>query len=74
MEFLQHAAEAGLWVVARPGPYICSEWDGGSLPGHLIAKSGMVIRSSDPLYLQAVASWYDRILPILKKYELGNEG
>ena len=31
--FLQQAAEAGLWVVARPGPYICSEWDGGSLPG-----------------------------------------
>ena len=72
--FLQQAAEAGLWVVARPGPYICSEWDGGSLPGHLIAKSGMVIRSSDPLYLQAVAGWYDRILPILRKYELGNKG
>ena len=34
----------------------------------------MVIRSSDPLYLQAVAGWYDRILPILKKYELGNKG
>lgn len=72
--FLQQAAEAGLWVVARPGPYICSEWDGGSLPGHLIAKSGLVIRSSDPVYLQAVAGWYDRILPILKKYELGNKG
>ena len=30
--FFQLAVETGLWIVARPGPYICSEWDGGALP------------------------------------------
>lgn len=30
--FLQLAARLGLWVVLRPGPYICAEWDLGGLP------------------------------------------
>ncbi|WP_308638022.1 beta-galactosidase [Paenibacillus silvisoli] len=72
--FLQLAAEVGLWVVARPGPYICSEWDGGALPAYLFAKPDIVIRSTDPVYLKAVESWFDRILPILAKYEQGRGG
>lgn len=30
--FLSLAAKNGLWVILRPGPYICSEWDLGGLP------------------------------------------
>ncbi|MCD7735551.1 MAG: beta-galactosidase, partial [Lachnospiraceae bacterium] len=30
--FLRLARENNLWVIARPGPYICSEWDGGGIP------------------------------------------
>ncbi|WP_274653082.1 beta-galactosidase [Paenibacillus humicola] len=69
--FLRLAAEAGLWVVARPGPYICSEWDGGALPAYLLAKERMKLRDNDPAFLQAVSRWYDRILPVLKRHELG---
>lgn len=72
--FLQLAAEVGLWVVARPGPYICSEWDGGALPAYLFAKPGIVIRSTEATYLKSVESWFDRILPILAKYEQDRGG
>ncbi|MEO3946572.1 beta-galactosidase [Gorillibacterium sp. CAU 1737] len=72
--FLQTAAEVGIWVVARPGPYICSEWDGGALPAYLLAKPGLAIRSADPAYLGYVNLWFDRILPILRDYELGRKG
>ncbi|WP_235947268.1 beta-galactosidase [Paenibacillus glycinis] len=72
--FLQLAAEAGLWVVARPGPYICSEWDGGGLPAYLFAKPDMIIRSADPRYMEAVEKWYSRILPLLARYELNRGG
>ncbi|MFC4810611.1 beta-galactosidase [Paenibacillus sp. GCM10023250] len=72
--FLRQAAEAGLWVVARPGPYICSEWDGGGLPAYLFAKPGLVIRSADPAYMEAVKRWYDRILPLLARYEANRGG
>ncbi|MBD2868806.1 beta-galactosidase [Paenibacillus arenilitoris] len=72
--FLDTAKETGLWVVARPGPYICSEWDGGALPAYLLAKEDMKLRDNDPAFLGAVASWFDRILPILKAYQEGEGG
>ncbi|MBB3110283.1 beta-galactosidase [Paenibacillus phyllosphaerae] len=72
--FLQLAQEVGLWVVARPGPYICSEWDGGALPAYLFAKDEVQIRQNDPAYLAHVSRWFDQILPILKAYEVGAGG
>ncbi|WP_178019100.1 beta-galactosidase [uncultured Paenibacillus sp.] len=73
--FLRLAGEAGLWVVARPGPYICSEWDGGALPSYLYAKEpAMRIRDNDPAFLQHVARWYAQILPILGRHEVTRGG
>ena len=66
--FLKLCCEKGLMVIARPGPYICSEWDGGSMPAW-IAAGGGVVRDNDPDFLAAVKKWYDRILPVIKKYE-----
>jgi beta-galactosidase len=71
--FLAAAAEVGLWVVARPGPYICSEWDGGALPAYLYAKD-MKLRDNDDTFLRSVSSWYDRVLPLLKAYQAGEGG
>ncbi|MCM3630607.1 beta-galactosidase [Paenibacillus glycanilyticus] len=71
--FLSAAREAGLWVIARPGPYICSEWDGGALPAYLFAQ-GIEIRQNDPVFLSRVAGWFDRIIPLLKAYQAGEGG
>lgn len=49
--FLALAEELGLWVIARPGPYICSEWDMGSLPAYLLTKEGLILRDYNELYL-----------------------
>jgi beta-galactosidase len=72
--FLKQAKEAGLWVVARPGPYICSEWDGGALPAYLNTRPGMRLRDCDHEYLEAVRGWYDQIMPVLALYQLGRQG
>ncbi|MDQ8734320.1 beta-galactosidase [Paenibacillus sp. LHD-38] len=72
-EFLAAAAEAGLYVVARPGPYICSEWDGGALPAYLLTKE-LKLRDNDEGFLSYVAKWFDRILPLLKQYQAGEGG
>ncbi|MFD0693069.1 beta-galactosidase [Paenibacillus sp. GCM10027628] len=73
-QFLRDAAEAGLWVVARPGPYICSEWDGGALPAYLLVKENLRIRENDPHFLQHVSRWYGRILPILRTFSSDQNG
>ncbi|MDF2834377.1 MAG: Beta-galactosidase [Paenibacillus sp.] len=72
--FLEAARDSGLWVVARPGPYICSEWDGGALPAYLLAGEEQKLRDNDPAFLTAVARWFDVILPIIASYQAGNGG
>jgi len=62
--FLDLAATLGLWVIVRPGPYICAEWDGGGLPFRLHA-SGRVVRSNDPGFLAETRTWFDAVFPHL---------
>lgn len=46
--FLDLAAAEGLYVLLRPGPYICAEWEGGGIPSWLLAEPDMRLRSRDP--------------------------
>lgn len=73
-EFLRLVKEAGLWTVARPGPYICSEWDGGALPAYLLAKDGLTLRDNDPAYLHYVSLWFKKIIPILQRQQVSEGG
>jgi beta-galactosidase len=61
--FLRLAAEEGLYVLVRPGPYICAEWEGGGLPAWLLAEPDMRLRSTDPRYLEAVERYFGALLP-----------
>lgn len=71
--FLKLLKKHDMYVIARPGPYICSEWDMGGLPPYLLAKN-ISIRQNDQVYLKYVKRWYDHILPILYKYQISNSG
>ncbi|NXN81719.1 GLB1L protein, partial [Bombycilla garrulus] len=64
--FLDLTAELGLLVILRPGPYICAEWEMGGLPAWLLWKPDIVLRTSDPAYLEAVDSWFHILLPKIK--------
>jgi beta-galactosidase len=71
--FLRLAAEEGLYVLVRPGPYICAEWEGGGLPAWLLAEPDMRLRSTDPRYLEAVERYFGALLPRVAPY-LGTRG
>jgi len=73
-EFLDLAHAAGLAVIARPGPYICSEWDGGALPAWLALEDGLQLRQAEPKFLAQVRRWFDRALPILAERQWGRGG
>ena len=51
--FIEMSREEGLWVLLRPGPYICADWDFGGLPPWLLAYPDMKVRTSDPRFLKA---------------------
>ena len=71
--FLQIAQDLGLYAIVRPSPFICAEWEFGGLPAWLLTKD-MRIRSSDPAYIEAVARYYDQLLPRLVPRLLDNGG
>ena len=71
--FIQVAQELDLYVILRPSPFICSEWEFGGLPAWLIEED-LRIRSSDPAFLEEVARYYDDLLPRVAKYQLDRGG
>ena len=60
-EFVREAQQEGLWVILRPGPYVCAEWELGGYPAWLLADSTMVLRSADARFTQPAARWLDRL-------------
>ena len=57
VEFCRLAQEEGLWVVLRPGPYTCAEWEFGGLPWWLLKDADIRLRSSDPRYLKPACDY-----------------
>lgn len=66
--FLQLADGNGLKVLLRPAPFICSEWEWGGLPSWLLKERDMEVRCSDPRYLKAVRSYYEKLCPVFIPY------
>lgn len=75
LTFLETAKDLNLYVILRPGPYICGERDNGGLPYWLLrVNPRMKYRSSDKTYLDAVDHWFDHLLPMLVSYLYKNGG
>ncbi len=66
--FLDLAAAEGLYVLLRPGPYICAEWEGGGLPSWLLRDPDISLRSNDPRFLAALEGYFATLLPKLERH------
>ncbi len=73
-EFVREAQEEGLYVILRPGPYVCAEWEWGGYPAWLLKDHGMVVRSSDPKFMGPVTTWFKRLGEELAPLQIGNGG
>ena len=61
LRFMQAAADAGLFIYLRLGPYICAEYSWGGMPYWLREDGGCVVRSVDPRWTEPAARWLDYI-------------
>ncbi len=59
--YIRMAQEEGLWVLLRPGPYICSEWDFGGLPAWLLRAPNVKVRTTDPKFLKPAGEYLGRL-------------
>ena len=62
--------EAGMYLIARPGPYICAEIDLGGLPAWLLRDPSVVLRCRErqgfvysARYMEATREWFTQIVP-----------
>ncbi len=72
-EYLREAQQEGLYVILRPGPYVCAEWEFGGYPAWLLKDREMKIRSSDPRYMAAVRAWFARLGSVVHPM-MGSQG
>jgi len=74
VEFIREAQEEGLYVILRPGPYVCAEWEFGGYPSWLLKDHAIVVRSSDPKYMEPNNRWIKRLGQELAPLQIGNGG
>ena len=73
-EYLREAQEQGLYVILRPGPYVCAEWEFGGFPAWLLKNHNMVVRSRDPLFMAAVHRWFAKLGEVVRPLILSQGG
>lgn len=72
--FIETAKELGLYMILRPSPYICAEWEFGGLPAWLLKDKNMRLRCSYKPYLDAVREYYSVLIPKLAPYQIDQGG
>lgn len=73
--FLELCAREGMWVLFRPGPYVCGEWDFGGLPVRLLKDADCRIRTlQDANFMTAQTRYLEQIAEVARPYLLRNGG
>ncbi|MFD5988731.1 beta-galactosidase family protein [Streptomyces cyaneofuscatus] len=72
--FLDAVERAGLWVIVRPGPYICAEWENGGLPVWVTGRFGRRVRTRDDGYRAVVERWFRELLPQVVRRQVDRGG
>ncbi|XP_054884869.1 beta-galactosidase-1-like protein 2 isoform X1 [Poeciliopsis prolifica] len=72
--YLRIAASLGLWVILRPGPYICAEWDFGGLPSWLLRDGHMKLRTTYSGFTDAVNSFFDELIKKVTPFQYSQGG
>lgn len=73
-EFVKIAKEEGLWVVMRPSPYACAEWEFGGYPWWLLKDKDLKVRGKDPKFLQAYKNYVMQVGKQLSPYLVTHGG
>lgn len=73
-EYLRLAQEEDLFVIIRPGPYICSEWEWGGFPSWLLREANLEVRTSELTFMKYVQRYFNKLFPILKDLQFTSGG
>ena len=73
-EFCRLAQKNGMYVIVRPGPYVCAEWEMGGLPWWLLKKKDIRLREQDPYFMERVRIFENEVGKQLAPLTIQNGG
>ncbi len=73
-QFIKIVQEEGMFLMLRPGPYVCAEWDFGGLPSYLLSIPDIKIRCMDPRYTEAVSRYIKTLALQVKDLQVTKGG
>jgi len=73
-EFFKIVQEEELWLIVRPGPYVCAEWELGGIPPYLLRIPDIKLRCMDPRYMAAAERYMSKLAAEIKPYLVTNGG
>ncbi|RYD80186.1 MAG: beta-galactosidase [Sphingobacteriales bacterium] len=73
-EFVKIAKEEGLWVILRPSPYVCAEWEFGGYPYWLQTEKGLIVRSKESQYLNEYKKYINEVGKQLAPLQVNHGG
>ena len=73
-ELCRIAQEEGLWVILRPGPYACAEWEMGGTPWWMLKDDDVKLRSRDPRYLEPAKKYLQEVGRVLGPLQITHGG
>jgi beta-galactosidase len=73
-EFCKLAQKEGLFVILRPGPYACAEWEFGGFPWWLLKKKDIKLRTQDSYYLERCRMYLNQVGKVLAPLQVTNGG
>src|SRR5574344_325178 len=72
--FCRLAQKNGMYVIVRPGPYVCAEWEMGGLPWWLLKKKDIRLRERDPYFMKRVEIFENEVGKQLAPLTIQNGG
>ena len=73
-EFFKIVQDEDMWLLVRPGPYVCAEWELGGIPPYLLRIPDIKLRCMDPRYMAAAERYITRLATELKPWLFNNGG
>ena len=73
-KFCRLAQKNGMYVIVRPGPYVCAEWEMGGLPWWLLKKKDIRLREQDPYFMERVKIFEQKVGEQLAPLTIQNGG
>ena len=72
--FIETAKDLGLYVIVRPGPYICAEWDFGGFPAWLLKYEDLRLRTNEPRYMAYVKRYLEHLFGEIADLQISRGG